>query len=84
MRFLLDQNLSPLLVELLGGSGHDVVHVRDLGLHKADDSELVTHAVADERIIISADTDFGYLFGIKQRISAFCIATKKAGWTSSR
>ncbi len=61
MRFLLDQNLSPLLVDLLGHRGHDVVHVRDLGLHKADDSELVTLAVAEDRIIVSADTDFGDL-----------------------
>jgi predicted nuclease of predicted toxin-antitoxin system len=29
MRFLLDENLSPKLVELLGRDGHDVVHVRD-------------------------------------------------------
>ena len=31
MRFLLDNNLSPRLGELLRAAGHDVVHVRDIG-----------------------------------------------------
>jgi Domain of unknown function (DUF5615)/Protein of unknown function (DUF433) len=35
MRFLLDENLSPKLVELLGRDGHEVVHVRDIGLASA-------------------------------------------------
>ncbi|MGD9751894.1 MAG: DUF5615 family PIN-like protein, partial [Acidimicrobiia bacterium] len=32
MRFLLDQNLSPLVSGVLQAAGHDVVHVRDLDL----------------------------------------------------
>jgi hypothetical protein len=30
MRFLIDNNLSPLLAERLKAAGHDVVHVRDV------------------------------------------------------
>jgi predicted nuclease of predicted toxin-antitoxin system len=30
MRMLLDENLSPILRDLLADAGHDVVHVRDL------------------------------------------------------
>jgi predicted nuclease of predicted toxin-antitoxin system len=61
MRFLLDENLSPKLVELLGGHGHDVVHVRDIELASASDEVVIAAASADDRILISADTDFGTL-----------------------
>jgi predicted nuclease of predicted toxin-antitoxin system len=59
--FLLDENLSPKLVELLGSDGHDVVHVRDIGLASASDEVVIAAASADDRILISADTDFGTL-----------------------
>jgi predicted nuclease of predicted toxin-antitoxin system len=61
MRFLLDENLSPKLVDLLGRDGHDVVHVRDIGLASASDEVVIAAASADDRILISADTDFGTL-----------------------
>jgi Uncharacterized protein conserved in bacteria len=56
MRFLLDENLSPKLVQLLGGHGHDAVHVRDIGLVSASDEVVIAAASADDRILISADT----------------------------
>ena len=61
MRFLLDENLSPKLVELLGRDGHDVIHVRDIGLTSACDEVVIAAASTDDRILISADTDFGTL-----------------------
>ncbi len=61
MRFLLDQNLPPLLVDLLADAGHDVVHVQSLGMHAADDNEILQVAFDDSRVIVSADTDFGDL-----------------------
>ena len=61
MRFLLDENLSPKLVQLLGRDGHDVVHVRDIGLVSASDEVVIAAASEDDRILISADTDFGTL-----------------------
>lgn len=59
MRFLLDQNQSPLLVELLAAHGHDVAHVRDRGLARAPDRRILEVALAERRTVISADTDFG-------------------------
>lgn len=61
MRFLLDQNLPPSLVDLLVDAGHDVVHVQSLGMHAASDREIVQVAVDADRVIVSADTDFGDL-----------------------
>jgi predicted nuclease of predicted toxin-antitoxin system len=61
MRFLIDNNLSPKLCDLLRPSGHDVVHVRDIGMRSAADSVVIDAARADHRVLISADTDFGTL-----------------------
>jgi predicted nuclease of predicted toxin-antitoxin system len=61
MRFLIDENLSWRLAELLTKAGHDAVHVRDLGAVGVPDVDVMTLATRDERVIISADTDFGAL-----------------------
>lgn len=61
MRLLLDNNLSVRLVPLLSDHGHDVEHVRTLGLAAADDAEVLIAAADAQRVLISADTDFGTL-----------------------
>jgi predicted nuclease of predicted toxin-antitoxin system len=61
MRLLLDNNLSPRLVELLTVQGWDVGHVRALGLRAAKDEAVLETARNDGRVLVSADTDFGAL-----------------------
>ena len=61
MKLLIDNALSPVLAERLRAEGHDVVHVRDLGLTDATDAVIMDAAAADSRVLISADTDFGTL-----------------------
>lgn len=61
MKFLVDQNLSPLIAAGLSEAGHDAVHTRDLGLQRASDTDVLARALADSRIVVSADTDFGTL-----------------------
>ena len=61
MRLLLDEGLSPRLVQLLTAAGHDVLHVRDLALTSATDPTILARAVADERVLVTLDTDFGAL-----------------------
>lgn len=61
MRFLIDNALSPTLVKPLRDLGHDAVHVGTLGLAGATDEELFDLASNDDRVIVSADTDFGTL-----------------------
>jgi predicted nuclease of predicted toxin-antitoxin system len=61
VKFLLDENQSPLVAASLGAAGHDAVHVRTVGLAGASDVDLLEYAVVHGRVIISGDTDFGEL-----------------------
>jgi predicted nuclease of predicted toxin-antitoxin system len=59
VKLLIDENLPPRLAGLLNDAGHDAVHVRDLGAAEASDPQVIDLALAEGRIIVSADTDFG-------------------------
>lgn len=61
MRFLLDECLSARLAPLLAAAGHDVVHVVDRDLAGCVDDEVLAAALHEERVLVSADTDFGEL-----------------------
>ena len=57
MRLLLDNNLSPRLVDVLSKEGWDIVHVGSLGLRAASDRVVLQRARDDGRALVSADTD---------------------------
>ena len=61
MKFLIDNSLSPVLATLLQQADHDAVHVRSLGLQRADDAVIFDRAAVENQIVVSADTDFGTL-----------------------
>ena len=65
MRFLIDNALPPRLATLLSASGHDAVHIRDLGLAHASDEVIFARAAEEDRILVSADSDFATLLALR-------------------
>lgn len=58
MKLLFDQNLSPRLPRLLADIYPESVHVREVGLREADDSQIWSYAKLNGLAIVSKDSDF--------------------------
>ena len=58
MRLLLDQNLSPRLLTVLGDLYPGSTHVREIGLQAADDDTVWRYAAERGFAIVSKDADF--------------------------
>ena len=59
MRFLLDACVPRRLAESLRASGHDAIHLLEMGLGKVSDSEVFARASAEKRIVLTFDLGFG-------------------------
>ena len=65
MQSLLDLPLSPTVAEALKRAGYDAVHVRDFGLQSAEDEIIFKKASEENRVILSADTDFATILALR-------------------
>lgn len=79
MNLLIDESLQHDLARLLGQAGHNAVHVTDLGLRGAPDEALLAKAAHDDRVIVTADTDFGTLLALTGASEPSVILLRRSG-----
>ena len=57
MKFILDANM-PLSAKSVFADKDEVIHVRDVGLGSASDSDILKYALREQAIVITRDLDF--------------------------
>ena len=79
MKFLLDQNVAYRCVALLAEDGHEVEHVRDLGMTLAPDADIVVEAADRGAIVITCDKGFHGALARRRRRSPSVIYIRDQG-----
>lgn len=62
----------------LNKHGYDTLHVRDLNMQDSHDEEIFQKAFDENRIIVSADTDFGTLLALRNENKPSVILFRKS------
>ena len=58
---LADENINPLLVNILREKGFDIAHVNDVDLGNTPDHVILSYAYDQKRVVLTLDDDFGTL-----------------------
>jgi predicted nuclease of predicted toxin-antitoxin system len=64
MQFLADMGVAQGIVDWLRAQGHDAVHLREEGLQRLPDADIFAKAIAEKRIILTFDLDFGEILAL--------------------
>ena len=80
MRFLADENVPGPVVAGLRARGHDVFWIKE-SMPGADDPALLDLAQREQRVVVTADTDFGEL-AFRSGLPAQCgVVLIRLDWT---
>ena len=66
MRFLADMGVSMRTIGWLREQKHDAVHLREEGLQRLSDEQILVKARAERRVLLTMDLDFGYLLAVSR------------------
>jgi predicted nuclease of predicted toxin-antitoxin system len=66
VRFLADMGVDVRVVEWLRREGHEARHLRDEGLQRMPDGEIFDKAIAEGRILLTFDLDFGEIAALSR------------------
>ncbi len=73
MRFLLDMGVSYKVGLWLNSIEHNAIHLSEEGLHTMEDHLIVEKAINENRIILTADMDFGQILAFTKSSSVSVI-----------
>ena len=76
MRLLLDENLSPQQAAILREQGHDAVAAVGAGLSGQPDEKIREFAIAENRVLLTLDSDFANMLRFPTRGTAGVIRLK--------
>lgn len=79
MKLLVDESLAGRVAALLAEAGHDAIHVRDRGLLGSPDETVLASAQREDRILVTADTDFGTLLALSAPPQPSVILLRRPG-----
>ncbi|HKG00495.1 MAG TPA: DUF5615 family PIN-like protein [Xanthobacteraceae bacterium] len=83
MKFLVDMPLSPSLAQWLIDAGHEAIHVSDIGMARASDTEIVARAKREGRTVITADLDYSRLLALTGAMQPGLILFRGGDWTDA-
>ena len=69
MKLLADVGISITTVRFLRDKGHDIVHLREQGLQRLPDAEIMEKATEERRVVLTFDLDFSDLLALGIRNS---------------
>jgi predicted nuclease of predicted toxin-antitoxin system len=70
LRFLADMGVSLAVVRWLRSEGHDATHLREESLERLGDPDIFNKAIAEDRVILTFDLDFGEIAALSKGTSA--------------
>ncbi|MEG4849507.1 DUF5615 family PIN-like protein [Microcoleus sp. B5-D4] len=76
MKLLLDQGLPLSAAALLRDAGIDTIHVGEIGMSQAEDSEIIQKAREEERVVVTLDADFHTLLALDEAASPSVIRVR--------
>ena len=69
MKFLADMGISMTVVQTLRQWGYDAVHLREEGLQRLPDPDILEKARQEDRIVLTFDLDFGDLLAVSADVA---------------